>query len=125
MDYERLKDAARSAEAVPEERLDAAVKAVIGILVSRLDEAPARALCDALPEPLDFARLHGSRQATTNTAAEEWPGVVAVQFSIPEAQATRLVQEVLRTLKEDLPADVEAELREALPEDWRVLVDSV
>lgn len=125
MEYPDFINTAMKLDFIPDESTaDSAVKAVVGILASRLDESGAAELTDSLPEPLTFERLRGDEKTDLRMQAKDTFGVLATQFSMDEKQASFLVREVLGAVKSTLPRDRQSHLEEALPDDWRHLLEA-
>src|SRR5436309_1356740 len=71
MDYQQFIQETRKLDFIPdEETADAAVKAALGVLASRLDEEHARKFTAKLPEPLTYERLRGHQQDTPDYTVE-------------------------------------------------------
>lgn len=106
-----------------EEVADAAVKAALGIMVSRLNEEEARRLTSYLPEPLTFEKLRSHQARDLKINREEYVSEIATQFKIREDEARTLIKTVLQTTKENLPQDQVQELEDNIPDDWATLMD--
>lgn len=102
---------------------DAAVKAVLGILASRLSEPKARRLTEKLPEPLDYGRLRGLQARPLELSIDEYVQNIVQQFNLNEAQAARLIIAVLHFTKDAIGIEKE-DLKSELPYDWADLIDS-
>ena len=101
---------------------DAAVKAVLGILASRLSEPKAQRLTEKLPGPLEYDRLRGLQARPLELSVDEYVQNIARQFHLNEAQAARLIIQVLHFTKDAIGVDKE-ELKSELPYDWADLID--
>ncbi len=119
MTYEELLQRARRTEVIHDDATAAsALKAVLGILASRLDEEPARLFCSTLPGPLTYEALRGHQANVTNITADQYVQTVAEQFRLPKEHAQRLITSVLRVVTGNLPGDVLTMMRDNLPSDW-------
>ena len=123
MQYEQFKQSVRDLDFIGDEQTaDAAVKAVLGVLVSRLDEDEAQRVTDHLPEPLTIDTLRGHQATPTTTPAPDYFNVIADQFHIDTNQASDVIARILRLTHDSLPDDERRRMIEHLPEDWRALV---
>jgi uncharacterized protein (DUF2267 family) len=102
---------------------DGMVKAVLGILASRVDEAAARKMTAKLPEPLTFERLRGHQQRQISITFEECKTEIADQFQLNREQADLLIHRVLHLARETTGAALFAEIEERLPADWVVAME--
>lgn len=105
------------------ERADAATKAVLGILASRIEEDTARKLTERLPEPLTLDTLRSHQERPNDTSAEDYVATVATHFSIDEDQASQLIDTVLDCARQSMGEDRTHEIQSALPADWRRLME--
>lgn len=102
---------------------DAAVKAVLGILVSRLEEPQAYRLTETLPAPLSLGRLRGHQTATALMISfEQYIKEISVQFRLNYEQAHLLVNTVLRRTRKTIDRTLLDELITHLPPDWSAAV---
>src|SRR5438046_7268132 len=92
MDYQKFLDHVQRFEFVRDP--DAAVKAVCGILASRMDEANAREFTSHLPEPLTLDLLRGHQENPPNISVEDAVTTLLQQFHISRQQARELLQSV-------------------------------
>lgn len=103
---------------------DSMVKAVLGILASRIeDDEHARLLAEALPAPLSYERLRGHQAGPTPLKAEDYSAVIADQFGLDREQADRVIGAVLQVAWEALPKGRRAAVMEHLPTEWQRLVE--
>lgn len=124
MEYEQFLDAATELPFIPDrETADAAVKAVLGILASKLDEEQAHQLTDNLPEPLNYQRLHSHQARKLPISADEYIAVICEQFKLDDIQASELIQETLRVTKAAVKDKIQ-ELTSRLPADWSALIEA-
>lgn len=121
MEYQDLLD--RAKQVVGDDRqADAGVKAVFGILASKLDEPQARRLTDDLPKPLTYERLRGHQVSDVPLTAEQYPIAIATELGLDPEDSRELVHEVLDAARQGLPENTLADLRNDLPEDWARLI---
>ncbi|MDH6063706.1 DUF2267 domain-containing protein [Umezakia ovalisporum] len=124
MEYERFLDAACELAFISDrETADAAVKAVLGILASKLDDRQALELSEGLPEPLNYERLHSHQIRKLPISAEEYIAVIREQFKLDDIQASQLIQQTLRITKEAVK-DKMNEFTSRLPADWSALIEA-
>lgn len=125
LDYDLFIGALRELDFITRDvKADHAVKAVLGVLASKLPEDEARLLTSRLPGPLSFERLRGHQAKPTPTSGENYFTVIAKQLNLPEEDATRVIQRVLHIAMQTLEDDQRARVAKALPEDWRALLDA-
>lgn len=119
MEYSSYVEQVRNLEFIPDEATaDAAVKAVLGILVSRMDEEEARRLCDTLPQPLDYDTLRGHQVRPLDISVDQYFIEIGNQFNLDYNQARVLVTRVLHCVKESLDRPTIDEIEEGLPNDF-------
>lgn len=119
MEYDRIIDSVRKLNFIEnEEKADAAVKASLGIIASRMKEEDAREFADFLPEPLTFEKLRGHQVYENEVSPDEYIKEIAVQFNLQEDQARELTQCVLRTTRDNLGEEQLNSLEGKLPQNW-------
>lgn len=124
MEYERFVDAANKLPFIPDrETADAAIKAVLGILASKLDDEQAHELSDSLPEPLNYEKLHSHQVRKLPISADEYIAVICEQFKLDDIQASQLIQETLRVTKEAVKDKIN-QFTSRLPADWSALIEA-
>ncbi len=97
MEYEKLTDAVRKCEFISDpEKADSAVKAVLGILASSLEEDEARKLTESLPEPLTLDRLRGHQARPLRIYLTQLISEIGEEFKLTDSQAALLIMTVLR-----------------------------
>lgn len=108
-----------------EERADAAVKAVLGILASSMNREQAEKFAARLPEPLTVENLRSHQARPLDITIEEFFDEIGAQFKLNPDQAKILVDTVFRLAKGavgeetitevefDMPPDVAEELEAA------------
>lgn len=119
MDYQEIIRRVKELDFIgDEETADAAVKAVLGILASRLDEVQARRLTESLPEPLTLERLRGHQKRIEEISVAQYIAEIGTQFKISTDQANTLINTVLHIAKEATGDGVLVEIENRLPSDW-------
>ncbi len=97
MDYDKLLEAVKELDFIPDpETADAAVKAVLGILASAMNEDLEREFTESLPELLTYDRLRGHQARPLEIDVERYIDGLAAQFCLPEEQARQLI--IIKTL---------------------------
>lgn len=125
MDYDDFIEQVKELEFIESEReADAAVKAVLSFLASRMEEKDAKLMTEHLPEPLTYDKLRGHQANVTDITAGEYIAEIADQFNLDEDQAHELVDTVLITAKEALGDDVVSDLERRLPADWADVLEN-
>jgi uncharacterized protein (DUF2267 family) len=125
MEYAQFIEHVVNLEFIPDrDTADAAVKAVLGILASRLEEPEARMLTEKLPEPLNLERLRGHQVRPHGISVEQYISEVGEQFRLSEDQAEILIKTVLHLVKDELGAVTVSEFESLLPADWRATIES-
>ncbi len=120
MEYRELVNAVRELEFIKDEgTAEAAVKAVLGVLASRLEEDVAREFTESLPAPLDYETLRGQQVNVTDVSVQQYRGTIASQFNLPPDNAWQLVRTVLHIVKDGLAEEVIEDIQETLPADWQ------
>jgi uncharacterized protein (DUF2267 family) len=123
MEYRDLVKAVQDFEFIKdEETAGAAVKAVLGVLASRLEENVARELANSLPKQLDYGTLRGRQMYVTNVSVQQYLEIIAKQFNLGHDDAWRLVRTVLHTVKDGIAEEVIDDIQEALPTDWQTIL---
>ena len=125
MEYRKLVDTVRDLEFIKDKAMaQAAVKAVLGVLVSRLEEEVAREFADTLPEPLGFDMLRGRQVNVTDVSVQQYRDTIAEQFELELDDAWQLVRTILHIVKEGLSDEVIEDIQETLPSDWQRFLQS-
>ena len=124
MEYEHFIDKVEQLSFIQDrETADAAVKAVLGILASRLTEDEAQKLTSRLPGPLSLERLRGHQVRTEKISVDEYIVEVAQQFKLSGEDAQKLIMTVLHQAKEALGGETTSELEHVLPADWKETIE--
>ncbi|MHB9155522.1 MAG: DUF2267 domain-containing protein [Endomicrobiales bacterium] len=120
MEYDRFIQEVRKLGFIKDQdSADAAVKAVLGILASRLKEPQARGLSARLPAPLDYEKLRSHQaKVALMISVDEYLAELSSQFKITLDQAGQLARTVLHVAKQAVGSDTAAELEENLSPDW-------
>ena len=107
-----------------EKAADSAIKAVLGVLASKIDEDWAQELTNVLPPELDLATLRSHQQKPVMLSIDDFFASVATQMHLDWQQARDLVGRVFHCVKEsDEGADIMGEIETKLPPDWAAIVD--
>jgi uncharacterized protein (DUF2267 family) len=123
MRYETLIDRVKKLDFVDRRGLaDALLKAVIGILASRLSAPAAQKLVQVLPEPLTYAKLRNAQDRRDRGSVEQCFRQVSRQFNLSRSEAERAVNTVLKAAKRGMDADLRQRILRDLPKDWRDLI---
>lgn len=96
---------------------DAAVKAVLGILASSMEEPEARKFTGNLPAPLTYERLRGMQTKTVAPSLDRIVSEIGNQFHLENDQAKRLVDTVFHTTRTVIGENVLTEVESDLPTD--------
>ncbi len=121
MEFQDFTNAASEVIEGPE-RAESAVKAVLGIVASHIDEDHARDFVSALPEPLTLERLRSHQQQVQPLGYHECLGLIGQQFNLGRDAARRLVMTVLHCAKEALGEDRLRQDLSDLGRDWDDIV---
>lgn len=125
MKYEDFLEQARRSEFFRDEKtIESAVKAVLGIMVSRLDEESARLLTSALPQPLTYDALRRPQARYRDITADEYVETIAEQFDLRKEHALRAVASILWIVKNELPREIYSQVSNTLTADWKDLLET-
>jgi uncharacterized protein (DUF2267 family) len=97
---------------------DAAVKAVLGILVSRLSDEQARKLAEKFPEHLALNRFGSDDRSMQPISVTEYTAGISAQYKISVHQARTLVRNVLYFTKVASGDTFVLDIKKGLPVDW-------
>ncbi|MHB9028505.1 MAG: DUF2267 domain-containing protein [Candidatus Latescibacterota bacterium] len=100
------------------ETADAAVKTILRILTSRLDEPVARNITEKLPPQLSYDNLHAKHGSAVLISLDEAVTKIAAQFRLEIGQSARLIGTVLDTVNQAIGIEGTRELEQHLPSDW-------
>lgn len=127
MEYNQLTQAVKKFNFIgnDEQQADAAVKATMGIIASRMTEEDAREFANSLPEPLSLEKLRSHQDYQNQVSPQEHFQVIATQFNINEEEAQRMVKDVLHTAKEGISEEQFNTWKQKLPADWSSFMDEV
>jgi len=125
MRYEDLISQARKSEFFSDEKsMESAVRAVLGILTSRLDEESARLFTSALPQPLSYETLRRPQRIYQRISANEYIETIADHFNLRKEHALRVVTSILWVVKSELSRDIYTRVSNDLPADWKELLET-
>lgn len=126
MDYRNFVEGVKKMQFIrTEEKADAAIKTVLGILASSMTGEQAEKFASRLPEPLTAELLRGHQARPLDITIEEFFDEVGAEFSLNPDQSKKLVDTVFRLAKQavgeetiteveyDMPPDVAEELEAA------------
>lgn len=123
MEYEKFIQAAQSLPFIQDQTTaDAAVKAVLGILASKLHEPEARDFTADLPEPLSYDRLHSHQARRLPISVAEFVEVISHQFQLDPEQSRQLIITTLEVTKSALEEETIQEVVRDLPAGWSQLI---
>jgi uncharacterized protein (DUF2267 family) len=127
MEYNQLIQTAKKFNFIGEneQQANAAVKATMGIIASRMSEDDARDFANSLPEPLTLEKLRSHQEYENDVNPSEHFKVIATQFNINEEEAQRMVKDVLHTATENLSEEQFNSWKQKLPQDWSSFMDEV
>lgn len=100
-----------------EEKADAAVKAVLGILASSMSSEQAEKFASRLPEPLSIEHLRGHQARPLDITIEEFFDEIGAEFRLGPDQAKILVDTVFRLAKAAVGEDTITEVEFDMPPD--------
>ena len=103
---------------------DAAVKATLGILASKMKEEEAKKLTAELPDPLTLEKLRGHQQRVTPTTVEQYIEEISDEFLLNHEEARELVDTVLHTAKDAVGGETLSEIEKKLPPDWAEILEN-
>lgn len=116
--YDRFLQEVKSLDFIRnQEMADAAVKAVLGMLASSMNENHARRFTNNLPDPLTYERLVGHQAKPIAPSLGQVIGEISTIFRIDYDQAHRLIDTVFRTTKQAVGENVLTEVESDLPSD--------
>ncbi|MGM0427998.1 MAG: DUF2267 domain-containing protein [Thermodesulfobacteriota bacterium] len=119
MDYQEFIEDIQSLSFIEdEETADAAIKAVLGIMSSSVEEDIARRMTVALPEPLNIRKLRGHQDPVVPVTFEQCVTQIVEQFQLEEANARRLTNAVLRSTRAALGGEKLGQIEALFPETW-------
>lgn len=123
MDYQNFMQSVQNLDFISDDATaDAAVKAVLGHLASRVDEPQAEKISHDLPEPLSLGKLRSHQARVADISVEQFIGDLCNQFKFNADQANQLVKTVFSTTKNAVDSDTLSEVQSKLPSDWTNLM---
>lgn len=105
------------------EEAESAVKMVLGIAASRLQEKPARALTDELPDPLTYEKLRSHQATPTEISAAQYVEDVAREFGVSDQDAREIIQTIWSQALNSMSDDKVGQIVRGFPSDWRALLE--
>ena len=124
MDYNTFTQSTRNLDFIHDDSTaDAAVKAVFGVMTSKMGEEQAKEFISFFPGPWPYDKLRSHQERPTEIDPNEYMEVIASQFDLNRQQAEELVRNLLHTTKENLPEEKVASWESMLPEDWSIMVE--
>lgn len=126
MEYREFIDRVRKLEFIDDEQTaDSAVKSVLGIFASRMQETQAHDLVSKLPRQLDMETLRGHQNSPTNLSVGEYAGVISQQFNLSLDQSRDLINTVWQIARESVGTQRFTELSKNVPGDWAEAIRNV
>ncbi len=101
-----------------DQRANAAVKAVLGILAGSLSDEQARKLAGKFPDHLALDSIGGDGKRMDTISVAEYTAGICAQFKISLHQARMLLRNVLYFTKEASGANDFPDIKKSLPNDW-------
>lgn len=105
-----------------EEMAEEAIKAVLGILASRITEQEAREFTAELPGYLSYETLRGHQLTPTPTSPADTINIIADKFNIEKKQAHELIQKIIGVAKEQAAGEI-SHIAAEISEEWRKAID--
>lgn len=105
-----------------DETAEKGIKAVLGILASKLDEQEAREFTAELPDYLDYETLRGHQEKPTPTSPYDTVEIIGNELNLEPGQANELMNEVISVTKQQAKGEV-SDIAAQLSEDWREALD--
>ncbi|MFW6253864.1 MAG: DUF2267 domain-containing protein [Chitinivibrionales bacterium] len=126
MNYARMVSTIGSLDFIPDhDTACSAIEAVLGMLLSRLDENTAWFIAQSLPSPLTYERLRGHQKHETTIDIDTMLQGIRKQFGLDARQAQILINTVLHDAKGFLSHEQIRQVEQALPLEWAALVEVV
>mgnify|MGYP001129162480 CR=1 FL=1 len=105
------------------ETADAAAKAVLSMILSKLEETSARKILSNLPKDLSLEVLQEHQPPSVPIPFEECVTLIGKQFKLFGEQAESLVDTVLRAAKKSMTYELLTEMERDLPVDWILAIE--
>lgn len=99
-----------------------AVKAVLGILSSKLSEQEAREFTADLPDYLSYEILRRHQMNPTPATPNDTIRIVADKFDLETEQAQDLMLEIIGVAKQQASGEI-SDIAAELSDDWREAID--
>ncbi len=124
MDYQEFVQEVLKLEFIKDEATAGkAIKTVLGVLASKLEEPRARVLAENLPRPLDLEELQGHQIQPLPIPADESIGAIGAKLQLDDEQARMLVNRVLRLAKKSMGDSAITGIERDLPVDWILAIE--
>lgn len=105
-----------------EKMAEEAIKAVLGILASRISEQEAKEFTAELPDYLSYETLRGHQLSPTPTSPSDTIEIVADKFNITEDKAHELMQHIIGVAKEQAAGEI-SDIAAEISDEWREAID--
>ncbi|HAR63671.1 MAG: DUF2267 domain-containing protein [Candidatus Margulisiibacteriota bacterium] len=126
MDYQEFIREVESLDFIKDqETADAAIKASLGILVSRIPEPQAKKLAEELPDPLTYEKLRSHQKGIQlSISVDETVAELSKQFGFNNIQSRQLLNIVFGAAKDAVGDDTIDDIEEKLPDDWVEMLEA-
>lgn len=105
------------------ETADAAIHALMGMLMSKLEQSEANKLIDRFPVTLDMEKIRHQQTNAIPVPVEDCIAEIGRQFRLDAEQAILLANKVLHALKESLGDETLTHIERQLPVDWILAIE--
>ena len=105
-----------------EEMAEEAIKAVLGILSSKVSEQEAREFTANLPDYLSYEVLRGHQVNPAPATPSDTIDIVSDKFDLKWEQARKLMMEIIGVAKQQASGEISGIAAE-LSDDWREAID--
>lgn len=124
MDYQEFVQEVLNLEFVRDEAMaEKAIKTVLGVVASKLEEDQAVKLSEALPHPLDLDELRNYKIESLPIPVEETIEAMGVHLNLDHEQGRTLVNTVLHLAKKSMGDSAVTEIERDLPMDWILVLE--
>lgn len=118
LEYRRFLQDVKNLEFIRnQETADSAVKAIIGMLASSVEDGHARELTKSLPEPLTYERLRSRQAREIAPNLGQFIGQIRTRLRLGQDEARKLIDTVFHTTKEVVGMNVISDIEGDLPKD--------
>ncbi len=126
MDYAQLLSTIKELHFIGDDnKAEDAIKSVLGMLVSRLDENTAWYMTQSLPSHLSYEKLRGHQKSITTIDIDSFLNGIEKQFGFNSREAQILINTVVHEIKGFLSREQIKQIELALPSEWAALVEAV